>query len=211
MPMRFMAKPRLVNLLEKTERVAGIMGSTTIVVMVIWTVLDMTWRAIGRGSLGGAIEASELILVLLVFLGLALVQQQGKHIDVPIVTERLPLTAQKAVKVAGLLMSLFVFVILALLGADRFLDAWLGKWRMGFGVYPIPQWPGYLGMAIGSALLSVRLLVDLLKATLPLPQISEIVGGGILLNDEATQKPPHGSVEDGETKAGLGQGSNFHG
>ncbi len=145
----------------------GIIGSFAIAsavgILAIMTlvVVDVVRRKLDGGSIPGANEYAEILLVGVVFLGLAEAQRQGNHISVEAVVARLTARSGARLRSAGLVLSLAVVVWMTWETLDVGVAAFESK-EFRFGLARIPTWPAKLAIPIGLAALSLELLRDLL-------------------------------------------------
>lgn len=147
----------------------GIVGSFAIAsavgILAIMTlvVVDVVRRKVDGGSIPGANEYAEILLVLVVFLGLAEAQRQDSHISVEAVLTRLTATSAARLKSLGLLLSLAVLAWMTWETLDAGRAAFESK-EFRFGLARIPTWPAKLAIPIGLAALSIEVLSDLLRS-----------------------------------------------
>lgn len=98
-----------INPIAKYINAAGAFTSLLMVVLVTAHVLS---RAIFSKPLIGMVEIEELMIVLLVFCGIAYTQITGNHISVDFVTVRLPKRIKDSIDVAtSLLTTIFLFIL----------------------------------------------------------------------------------------------------
>ncbi|MFC1990893.1 TRAP transporter small permease [Chloroflexota bacterium] len=160
--------------LDKTERGFSLMAGALVVILVVWTIADILWRFIFGGSVGGAIEASELMMIILSFVALSAVQAKRKHIQMTLVVDKLPLKAQIWLELMALVMIFVTFLVIAVGAPPKLIQAWQEKWIMGYGVYTfVQQWPGFLFIVIASALLCVRVLFQFIEDVRHLSRLSK--------------------------------------
>ncbi|BBK43826.1 hypothetical protein STVA_38460 [Allostella vacuolata] len=138
----------------------GIFTGFGTILMTLAVVTDVACRVLFNAPLAGASEFSELLLVAMIFLGLAAAQQRREHFAIDLVTQYLPPAVKRAVLLAGWLASLAVVALLAWLSAK---SAWMSFLRSeaSYGTTAFPVWPGRAVLAFGLALLAVQLAVDI--------------------------------------------------
>ena len=143
-------------------------GFGTILIMVA-VVVDVACRSLFNAPLAGASEFSELLLVAMIFLGLAAAQQRREHFAIDLVTQYLPPVVKRTVRLAGWLVSLAVVALLAWLSAR---SAWMSFLRSeaSYGTTAFPVWPGRAVLAFGLVLLAVQLAVDIALGLRPARQ-----------------------------------------
>ena len=74
---------------EPVTRVINAVGACTALTMVILVTVHVLSRALFKKPLMGTVELEELMIVILVFLGMAYTQVKGMHISVDFLTSRL--------------------------------------------------------------------------------------------------------------------------
>lgn len=140
--------PVVVRLLKRVAKYLGIVASAGIVAMMILTVIDVTRRKLGIGSISGAYEATEVGLVAVVFAGMMSAESSGAHVRTSLLTSRLSIRAAMAMRLTG---SCIVSVFLVWLGYWTW-DAGLASMRMGerpFRGSGVPLWPSKILIALG--------------------------------------------------------------
>nr|WP_246220662.1 TRAP transporter small permease [Phytoactinopolyspora mesophila] len=126
------------------------------VALLLWTVGDIVGRAVFSHPLRGTIEMTELAVVVLVYLGLALTEDRDRHITVDLLYVRLGATGQLVLRVfAGVV----AFVVVSVM-----------TWRLwqyaeqldagGFttGILRIPLYPVALLAVLGSSAFALAIL-----------------------------------------------------
>lgn len=159
--------------LDKTEWWLSLSAGALVVLLVVWTMADVLWRLIFGGSVGGAIEASELMMIILSFVALSAVQAKRKHIQMPLVVDRLPLKARIWLELMALVMIFVTFLVIAVGAFPKLIQSWQEDWVMGYGVYTfVQQWPGFLFIVVASALLCVRVTYQFIEDIRHLSRLS---------------------------------------
>ncbi len=98
--------------LEKTTRLLNGAGAYISLLMVILVTLHVMSRTFFNKPLVGTVELEEIMIVILVFCGIAYTQVTRNHISVDFVTARLSEPIQKGLEVAtSLISSLFFFIL----------------------------------------------------------------------------------------------------
>ncbi len=156
-----LVKTRFMSALDKTEALCAGFGSCLLFVLVVWILIDVSARSLFRVAVGGSYEAGGLIMISSVFLGLAWVQAQDKHIQIELIVNTFPKWIQKIMALLTLLVGLILFSIIAVLTFFVTIRAWQSGWSAS-GIVPIPTWPAYAAVALGSFLLSLRYLTQII-------------------------------------------------
>lgn len=98
---------------EPCSRYINAIGACTALVMVILVTVHVLSRALFKKPLMGTVELEELMLVILVFLGMAYTQVQKKHISVDFLTSRFSERVQEILSIATSLLSTCLFFALS--------------------------------------------------------------------------------------------------
>ena len=144
--------------LEKAEGFFSAVGSLLLFVIAMWTLLDISTRTILGKAVGGSYETTGVVMVIIVFLGLAGVEAKDRHIKIPIIVDALPPKIGNSVNALVALVGIIVFLIIGKEIAGWAVRAWQQKWTT-MGLIPVPLWPAYAAMVLGSFLMILRLLV----------------------------------------------------
>jgi TRAP-type C4-dicarboxylate transport system permease small subunit len=142
-------------------RIGILSGVSTLLIMLAVTV-DVTGRFIFNHPIHGATELSELLLVAMVFFGLALTQQNRQNYAIDILTRHLPPSMQWVLSFLGFLFCLGIVVVLAWFGTRQALDAF-DRGEVGIGIIPFPIWPARFILAAGLWMLSLQFVCDILR------------------------------------------------
>ncbi len=146
-------------------------GFGTLVIMVL-IVVDVAGRTLFNTPIPGSNEFSELLLIAMIFLGLAAAQQRREHFAIELAIQYLPPSAKRWVTLGGWLVSLAVVGLLAWLSARQ---AWTSMLRneASYGTIAFPIWPARAVLALGLGLLSLQLVIDIVRALRPTPAAAD--------------------------------------
>lgn len=148
------------NLWGRVERALTILSAVVVCVMMLLVVTQIMARAL-RTALPGIVESLELLVVAVVFLGLAYTQSVNGHIRIDVISNQLPVKWRKALEGLLLALALGTFGIMTYVSGGAAYEAWvLGDYREGLIEYPL--WPSKVLIPIGVGLLSLRLLAQLI-------------------------------------------------
>jgi len=152
-----------------TRGTVSIAAVVALIVALIGTIDVVTTRVLAQ-AIPGAFELSEAGLVLMVFLGMAIVTREESHIKVDILVNRMPERLQRICTVFGLILTT------AFLGMMTW-QMWslaLKSWRiseMATGLLPFPIYPvkmaAFLGLATATIEALRRLIIALANALSP--------------------------------------------
>lgn len=150
----------------------GIASGFATLLITIVVVLDVAGRSLFNAPLDMSTEISELLLVVLVFLGLAAAQQNRQNYAIDIASRHLPQGLQLLVENLGYLFSLALVATLAWLSTKQAYSAFL-RGEAGFGIIPFPIWPARFILAIGLWLLSLQFVCDIIRYLIGAPRVPE--------------------------------------
>jgi len=155
---------------EPVSKVLNGLGACTSLIMVLLVTIHVCCRDLLNNPLMGMVELEELMIVILVFLGMAYTQTQKKHISVDFLTSRLAENTQNILSCATSLLTLVLFLALAWQSVT--LSQTYLKKDVATLFLRIPLSPLMWVIALGFLLLSLVLLQDFLRAS------SQAVGHG---------------------------------
>ena len=137
-------------------------GVGFLAVMMFMTGIDVIMRYIFNRPISGAYELTELMMVILVFFGLAYTQIKKEHVAVDLIYSHF---APK-MKIIADCVSYFLCMGLFVIIAWQSIKQAQGKWNSGLmtGTLGIPLWPFYLIVAMGCLVMSLVFIADLLKS-----------------------------------------------
>ena len=145
------------GILRVLNRAALGAAGTSVLLMTLLGGIDVLGTVVFNRPLPAAYEATEALMVLVVFLALAHLQASRGHIAVDIVSARLPLRVRRVIAVGSQLMAAAFFGVISWKGWE---SAWtsllMGEYAAG--IVPFPLYPGRFGLAIGAALAAVQAL-----------------------------------------------------
>lgn len=134
--------------------IAGV-GAIFLIPLMLITAAEVIGRDLFNRPISGCIELSEYMLSVFILLGLAYSQQIKAHVGVSFFISRLPHRGQLILNIITILLSLFIFSIIA----------WQG-WKIGMAertvsdMLRIPQYPFRFLVAFAALFLCLELLID---------------------------------------------------
>ena len=156
---------RLENLLIKAgdsiTRVGMWICTTAIIAMMILTAFDVCGRYFLNKPIRGALEFTEFLLVIAVATGFAYTQKVKGHISVELFTARLPLRYQKFIEGFGYFICLGLYILITWQCVVGGQTQWINQ--VTSGAFEIPLWPFYFFLALGTAILCLVYLADIIK------------------------------------------------
>ncbi len=153
---------KLIDAIETLLMRLGVASGIATLLITVVVVVDVAGRSIFNNPIHGATELAELLLVGMVFFGLAAAQQGRQNYSIDIATRHLPASVQGLVDLLGYIVCLGIVVILAWLSTNQAFVSW-GRGEAGFGIIPFPIWPARFVLAFGFWLLALQLVCDILR------------------------------------------------
>ena len=148
--------------LGKVESIGLTISGVLIVLMMVITTIDTFLRQAFNRPIPGVYELESMMLVAIVFLGVAYVQGQKRHISLDLVTSHLTGTVKMTLDFLGSVIFLIVAVLITWRMGIQAYDAMLtGDYF--YGVVQFPMWPAKTILTLGTALLSIRLITDIIR------------------------------------------------
>jgi len=136
----------------------SIVGMVIFVAMVCLTFLDVIMRYIFNRPFAGSIEITELMMIIVVFTGIAVAQIEKAHVTVDIITSKLKQGAQLVMSGFSNILSIAILVLIIIQTFRYAITA-----REGTFVFHIPV-NGFFGLVtFGSGLFVLVLIRDFLK------------------------------------------------
>ncbi|MEM1316089.1 MAG: TRAP transporter small permease [Pseudomonadota bacterium] len=163
---------RLASWIERLHLALGSLSGVATIAMIALVLPDVILRKFFSATIPGASEANILLLVIMVYLGLAGAQARGAHFRVTLLTDRLPEGVVRGLEALMLLLALGGFGLLAWMTTEN-AAASFARGEASFGVIAFPLWPGRMAVALGLWLLCLQFVVDLLRLALNAPRARE--------------------------------------
>lgn len=153
---------RFLHAIERFHRVLGVLSGVAILVITLTVIIDVALRALFNAPLHGATEFSTLLMIGLVYLGLASVQAGKANFRVEVVLMLLPAGGRRLLEaVTTLLAAAAVGVVAWHTGHE----AWTSVMRqeMSFGAVVFPVWPARVVITFGLVMLLVQFVIDAIR------------------------------------------------
>lgn len=140
------------------SRISAVAGQVLLFTMTLLITVDVLGRTIGR-STQIADEVSAYMLVALVLLGLAHTQRAGRHVEIELVTRRLPPRRQQQLEIVVLTVStVFVGWFTWCTWGPVVLNYTRQVTSITF--LHTPMWIPWLFIPVGAAMLTIQLLIE---------------------------------------------------
>lgn len=163
----------MLALIEKIERLLmrlGIASGIATLLIMICVVADVTGRALFNNPIHGATEMSELLLVAMVFFGLAAAQQGRQNYAIDMAMRHLPQGVQSFFELVSYVFCLVLIAAIAWFSTKQGFESFR-RGEAGFGIIPFPIWPARFVLAAGLWLLALQFLCDILRQVTGQPKV----------------------------------------
>jgi len=138
----------------------AVLSAVAILLMMLAISADVIGRYAFDHPIMGAFEFALLLMVLVVFLGLAYTQLRGQHISVDVVYMRLPHRFRLPVDILNLIVLLFITSILAWKTVSHAAySVSIGDYMPGMAHFP--KYPSKVALAVGAVMLCAVVFVQL--------------------------------------------------
>ncbi len=149
---------KLKRLLDIMDKTAFIWGGMVVAALTVVTIADVIGRYLFNHPIAGVYEVTQLMLVALVFTGVAAVQVGEGHIRVEILLQHIRSgRLRSAMEIAALTFGIVAFGLIGWQGLVGFLQAWRTH-DYTMGLIEFPTWPAKVWIPIGSAMMCLRLV-----------------------------------------------------
>ena len=142
------------------ENTFGGISAILICIMMVITTLDVFLRYLFNRPLHDVFHLCEMMMVGVVYLAIAYVQQRKGHVRVDLVLDKLSGKSRTILEMSVLIISLAAFIIVLWQSSIYTWDAWETKDHT-MGVIEYPLWPAQLILTIGVAFLCLRFMTDI--------------------------------------------------
>jgi len=146
--------------LTATEQALTHGAAFVVLGMMLLTVTEITLRKLAGYSMEGVFEGVELMLVGVVYLGLALVQHRGKNVRVELVVTRVPFKVRQALEVFTMLLAAAFFTVAIWMTGREAWASWLIK-ETTFLPAALPIYVARGIITLGLFFLWLRLLIQI--------------------------------------------------
>lgn len=143
--------------IQKTSVAMAWLSGLMVLVLMGMVVTEVLMRKYFDTTLGGTIEYSEVLLVFIVFAGVAYTEQSGAHVKTDLLTSRLPTPWAASVRALGLTVAAALLFWATQATTARGWDA-MHAGESRFGIKEVPVWPARLAIPVGLLFLGIETL-----------------------------------------------------
>lgn len=140
----------------------NVIGAILVVGMMLLIVADVTGRYFFNRPVQGTMELTIFIMVGMVFLTIGYTQGIKAHIKIEILAERMSFRMRKVFELVTCVLGLGIYGLIAWQGVMLALDSWKYH-EYTDGLIPFPTLPAKLTVPIGSILLCLRFILDIVN------------------------------------------------
>ena len=152
---------KILSMIDHLSMYGVAIAAFALVLMLIVEFLNVLGREL-YVPLPCALEASESLLVVSIYLGVAYVNLHWQHTNVTILTMHFSNRAQRYLDSLAYIFGIVIYSILAA-GAWKIAIVQTGQLEMRIGVFRFPIWPFRILFAIGLTLLVLQSLSNAMK------------------------------------------------
>ena len=170
----------IVAVMAATTAVAGLIGRTLLIIeyglaavsaaialfVMAFVGAEVLMRYFFNSPIPGHLEGSELLMPMIVFLALSYTQATHGHVGMDLVLDTLSPRVKRWATIGTLLLSLFICAVLAFFSAKNALQLWRYDDVTMTPPY-FKTWPSGAAIAIGYALISLRMWIQILHLINP--------------------------------------------
>jgi TRAP-type C4-dicarboxylate transport system permease small subunit len=131
---------RLAHLTAAPARALNAVAAPLIVALILLTGVDVLLRNTGFDPIRGAVEYTEVLLVLLVYFGIAEAERTESHVAMSLVTDRMPAPVRQLLLLIGGLL-LIAFLVVLTWSTGQVAIRSVATWEARFGTVQVPVWP----------------------------------------------------------------------
>lgn len=128
--------------------------------MAIWICIDVIGRVAFNNPIPGTTELVKSLLPAIVFLSFAYTLRQERHVNVEIVTNRLPRLARKTLSCVSNFLGFSIFAVITYASWGPAYSGWLTKEYEGVQL-EVPVYPIRFIIVLGAAIFSLQYFINM--------------------------------------------------
>ena len=151
------------NIVDRISRKSLWISYAAISAMMVFVFVDVILRYFGHPT-SGSVDIVQMLIVVSVSFAVGYTHVKKRHPTITIVVSHFPKNIRRTISIITTFLSLLLFILLAWQSANLAKHMWVhheGTMTLG-----IPVFPMIYGIAFGSALMSLVIIVDLIKLLL---------------------------------------------
>jgi TRAP-type transport system small permease protein len=161
------------SVFQRAERVLAALAIAAVVALMVLSSGDAIARYFLNGSLVGAYEfTSEYLIIATIYLSLQTAYRDGGFVRIGLLLERAGNKAKCWLNAIAHLVSAAVCVFLTFAACLKAYKVF-HEGSLSGGIIKYPLWPAYAMLAIGIAVMALRLIFDLPKSFSPTPPLAD--------------------------------------
>jgi TRAP-type C4-dicarboxylate transport system permease small subunit len=150
------------------EKVIYWIAYLAIFLIMIGISLDALSRVFFNAPIQGTYEVVSLyLMIIVVFIGLGYSFKNEEHVKITVLYQYFPRKGKLVADIIGTILSILLFSIIGIEGYQMTNDAWIND-NYTFGIVSLPMFLSYIWVPLGTFLLVIRLLVQLILKTIEL-------------------------------------------
>lgn len=161
----YKGKKNILNIFTgNLSKSAGVLSTLIIAFFLFGTIADVFMRSIFNHPIAGVIEYCSVLLPLMVFLGLALAQKKGGHINVTIFLNRLDERKRLRQEILNLVICMLFVLVMGIQTFKGALHSYeINEFRYGVVGQDVSLWWAKIGITMGCWLLFLQYISDLFE------------------------------------------------
>jgi len=154
---------RIVSYYEKFEDYLSMSTGVVLLALTIFIVYGVIARYVFNSPDSKVYELAPLLVIGIIFLPQGFLMQAGRHLKVDAVSSRLPTKKQTQLRIATLVLSLFIFIIFFYSTALYAKDCWDGDWRLQGVNWTPPLFPVIVAIPICLFMIILQICINLIR------------------------------------------------
>jgi TRAP-type C4-dicarboxylate transport system permease small subunit len=147
------------SLLARIERFAAALAGLAVAAMMLIGLADVLGTNLLGRPVPAAVELTESLMVVAIFLALALSQRQGRQIRVDLISARLSVRGRSTLAIVAALLGALVYSAIGWWGQQALGDS-LRSGETSAGLWPFALWPSRAALVAGAGLMSAQCLAE---------------------------------------------------
>jgi C4-dicarboxylate transporter, DctM subunit len=150
------------KVMQRISQVTAIIAAVITMAMMLLTVADVFLRYLFKKPIIWNYDLQSVLIVIVIFLGIAYVQFQRRHIQIDIITSRLSKNNQLWFQVVNNIIFLVFALLITWQMSLQTQEAYLLNDYLE-GIVRIPIWPAKASIALGCGLLSIIIVLHIIQ------------------------------------------------